>query len=228
MNSVVDGNTGLTVGRPLSSGITTLPGVIVVDLDLIISPTGDVASATTPSTRGETVDLATVPKLDAIVRQWKYVPFTKNGKPVTAEIKESLTIQTDESMPSFRVPPPVLRPDSKVTITLRRTLCFGTCPEYTVTIGTDGIVFEGQRYVVAPGKHSEAIDPNEVRKLAQKYVAADFYSMNNQYAEAMMDIPTYTVSIEIDGTKKQVQDYGGRAVGMPVMITELEENAYSF
>jgi hypothetical protein len=171
MNSVVDGNTGLTVGRPLSSGITTLPGVIVVDLDLIISPTGDVASATTPSTRGETVDLATVPKVDAIVRQWKYVPFTKNGKPVTAEIKESLTIQTYESMPSFRVPPPVLRPDSKVTITLRRTSCFGFCPVYTVTIGTDGIVFDGQRYIVAPEKHSETIDPDEVRKLAERFVA---------------------------------------------------------
>jgi hypothetical protein len=48
MNRVVDGNTRLTVGRDSS-------GVILIELKLIISPTGDVRSATMRSTKGEVV-----------------------------------------------------------------------------------------------------------------------------------------------------------------------------
>jgi hypothetical protein len=226
MNSVVDGNTSLTVGKPLNSMMTRL-GVIVVDLKLIISPTGDVVSATTQSSKGGIVELATLPKLDAIVRQWKYVPFVKDGTPVTAEIKDNLVIEIAERMPSLHVPPPVLRPDSNVTITLRRSACFGSCPEYTVTIGTDGIVFDGRSYVVAPGKYSGAVDPSAVRKLAEKFVAADFYSMDHAYASMMVDASSRTISIEIDGKKKQVLD-GGGPTGMPSIITDLEDEADAF
>ena len=38
---------------------------------------------------------------------------------------------------------PFVRQDSKVTITLERTGCFGSCPSYVVTVSTDGIVFDG-------------------------------------------------------------------------------------
>jgi ankyrin repeat protein len=221
MNSVVDGNAGLTVG-------TNLSGVISVDLKLIISPTGDVLSATTQSTKGEIIDIVTLPKLDAIVRQWKYVPFMKDGKAVTAEITEGLAIEPAERLPIAHVPPPAIRPDSKVTITLRRTECFGFCPVYTVTIGTDGVVFDGQRYVVAPGKQFEAIDPNEVRKLAEKYVAADFFSMDNSYAGNMIDVPSCTISVEIDGEKKEVRDTLGSRSGMPEIILDLEDEVDAF
>jgi hypothetical protein len=52
--------------------------------------------------------------------------------------------------------------------------------------------------------------------------------MDNQYAELVTDIPTYTVSIEIDGKGKQVRDYGGRGVGMPATITDLENETDAF
>ena len=59
-------------------------------------------------------------------------------------------------------------------------------------------------------------------------MAADFYSMDNQHSELVSDIPTYTLSIEIDGKGKQVGDYGGRGAGMPVAITDLEDEADAF
>jgi hypothetical protein len=221
MNRVVDGSTRLTVGQ-------NFIGVTSVALKLIISPTGDVMSATTRSTKGEVVDLATLPRLDAIVRQWKYVPFMKEGKAVTAQITTALAIEPPERMPSALRPAPLLRPDSNVTITLRRSACFGSCPEYTVAISTAGIVFDGVKFVVAPGEHRETVSPDAVRKLAGKYVAADFYSMDNVYAAGMIDVASDVISIEIDGKKKEVRDTLGSRAGMPEVILDLEEAADAF
>jgi hypothetical protein len=221
LNDVVDSSPSLASGRRIRDTAS-------IHLTLIISPTGDVISATTKSPKGETIDLATLPKLDAIVRQWKYVPFTQDGKAVTAQIEAGLSIEPPERMPSAHVAAPVLRPESKVTITLRRTACFGTCPEYSVAISTDGIVFKGTKFVVAPGEHRETVSAEAVRKLAEKYVAEDFYSTDSGYGRMMMDAASSEISIEIDGRKKSMTETGGSWGGTPAMILDLEDEADAF
>src|SRR5438552_2868730 len=113
-------------------------------------------------------------------------------------------------------------------ITLSRTGCFGRCPSYTVTVGTDGIVFAGGGYVVASGKHTDRVDANQLRNLAKRFVTADFYSMDSSYTASVTDNPAYTLSIVIDGHEKKVEDYVGSWVGMPAVITELENAVDTF
>jgi hypothetical protein len=98
----------------------------------------------------------------------------------------------------------------------------GSCSSYTVMVSTEGVVFNGRGFVVASGKHTDAIDAAEVRKLASHFVAADFYSMDANYRAAATDPPTYRLSILIDGRTKEVVDYAGSWVGMPAIIEELE------
>jgi ankyrin repeat protein len=121
------------------------------------------------------------------------------------------------------MPAPPVRPDSKVSITLSRSGCYGSCPAYRVSIGTEGIVFEGRGYVVAAGRHTDTVDPHAVRELAKKIIAADFYSMNSEYRAGVTDNPTYCLSIDIDDHIKQVVDYVGSWVGMPEVISEFED-----
>jgi uncharacterized protein DUF6438 len=41
-----------------------------------------------------------------------------------------------------------------LTIKLQHTMCSGACPDYSVSILSDGrVIFEGKRYVFAIGKH---------------------------------------------------------------------------
>jgi ankyrin repeat protein len=49
------------------------------------------------------------------------------------------------------------------------------------------------------------------------------YSMDPAYRAGVTDMPTYTLSIAVDGRKKDVADYAGQWVGMPSVISELEE-----
>jgi ankyrin repeat protein len=72
------------------------------------------------------------------------------------------------------------------------------------------------------------VDPDEVRKLAKRFVAADFYSMDAMYHAGVTDNPTYVLSIAIDGQAKKVVDYVGSWKGMPAVITELEDEVDTF
>lgn len=194
-------------------------------LTLTVSATGDVIDA---EAAGDEPSMKFWPQLQDEVREWKFMPFELNGKAVTAEIEEYIDLVPPERLPQKHVAAPTIKPSSKVTIALERTGCFGSCPSYTVTISTDGISFDGRGYVVAAGKHTAAVNPDEVRFFAKKFVAADFYSMDSTYRAAVTDNPFYLLSIAIDGHKKEVEDYVGSWVGMPAMITQLENDVDEF
>ncbi len=194
-------------------------------LKLTVFPTGDVIEA---DASGDQETLKFWPQLQGEVRDWKFIPFEKNGEAMTAEVEEYIDLVPPERFPKNHVQPPVIRKDSKVTITLERSGCFGSCPSYTVTVSTNGILFEGGSYVVARGKHTDEVDAGEVRKLAKGFVASDFYSMDSSYEASVTDIPTYGLSIEVDGKTKKVQDYVGEWVGMPAIVSELEDQVDEF
>jgi uncharacterized protein DUF6438 len=194
-------------------------------LFLIVSPAGDVVEATAD---GDDDILKFWPDLRAEVLRWKFVPFEENGKAVTAKIDEYLDLVPPERLPLIHMPAPTVRSDSNVAITLRRTGCYGRCPSYQVSITTRGIVFEGDAFVSALGRHTDTADPHAVRELARKFVAADFYSMNDEYRAGVTDNPTCILSISIDDHKKEVVDYVGSWVGMPAVITGLEDDVDSF
>jgi hypothetical protein len=190
-------------------------------LTLTVSPEGTVLDA---KTEGEDEDNKFWPALHPEVLRWKFVPFEVDGRPVTASVEEYIDLVPPERFPSIHVPAPAVRPDSKVDITLSRSMCYGRCPVYRVSVGTKGIVFDGEEFVTAKGRNTDTVDPNAVRALAKKFVAADFYSMRDEYRASVTDNSTYTLSISIDGHKKQVVDYVGQWVGMPAAIVELEDD----
>jgi hypothetical protein len=196
------------------------PGEHQLHITLVVSPAGDVIRA---EARGDRGDVEAWPHLQGEVNQWKFTPFEEGGKAVTAQVEEYIDLVPPERLPTKHVAAPVLRADSKVAITLERTGCFGSCPGYAVTVSTDGIVFDGKGFVVATGKHTGSVDPDEVRDLARRFIDADFYSMEPVYRAEVTDNPTYILSISIDGHTEQVEDYVGSWVGMPAVIEELED-----
>ncbi len=199
-----------------------IPGFNQLRLTLIVSPAGDVIDADAEAD-GDDKILKFWPELKEEVLQWKFIPFEKNGAPVAAEIEEYLDLVPPERLPKHHLHAPVLQPNSKIAITLTRSGCFGSCPAYAVTVNNDGVAFEGRSYVVVAGKHMGKVDVGGLQKLAKKFIAVDFYSMEGSYVASVTDNPTYTLSITIDGNTKNVQDYVGEWEGMPAVITELED-----
>lgn len=129
-----------------------------------------------------------------------------------------------------KVPPPTKHepipdgPLSSVKIALRRSTCYGSCPEYTVVVGGDGTVrYHGERFVLVRGDHLAKVDPEDVRCLLDDFRAADFWSLRPSYFAPITDNPGYAVTLSVDGKVKTLTDYVGRAVGMPADVTALED-----
>jgi ankyrin repeat protein len=196
------------------------PGFNQLSITLTISPAGEVIDAKVSSGTGSDKYW---PLVEGEVRQWKFTPFEEGGKAVTAEVQEYVDLVPPERLPIVHVAAPVVRADSIVEIVLERSGCLGSCPSYKVTVSTNGIVFVGGGYVAASRKHTDTVNPDEVRSLAKRFVTADFYSLDSKYVANVTDNPGYNLSVEIDGQKKELEDYVGSWEGMPAVVTELED-----
>lgn len=110
-------------------------------------------------------------------------------------------------------------------IELDRGACFGSCPDYRITIfGTGEVVYEGRSSVLVPGRHGARIDPSAVAALARRFSEAGFFGLRDEYvAGNISDQSEYTLSLSLAGRSKTVTDYVGAEAGMPRVVTELEQ-----
>jgi hypothetical protein len=125
--------------------------------------------------------------------------------------------------PVQRIAFPAIHDWHSLRITLKRTLCFGTCPAYSVTIDGDGnVTFDGQTYVANKGRRIDRIAPEQVKLLFAAFQKSDFFWLFDSYSSRITDMPTYVVTLVYDGHSKTVTDYAGLHIGMPQAVADLE------
>lgn len=102
-------------------------------------------------------------------------------------------------------------------ITLRRTACFFTCPDYTVTISAQGkVIFEGRANVKVKGRSEATLSPEKVQLLINAFEKAKFFSLRNSYSLPEDGCKLYdgdassaTISIVMNGKSKSIEHYLG-------------------
>jgi len=110
-----------------------------------------------------------------------------------------------------------------VEITLQRTVCFGFCPDYTVTISGEGEVhYEGRRFVDAVGVRTATVPREDVQRLLQRFDEIGFDNLRDEYRANVTDLPTTTITLTRNGHTKRVVDYGGLSAGMPEAVRALQ------
>ncbi|MGN6773191.1 MAG: DUF6438 domain-containing protein [Rhizobiaceae bacterium] len=131
---------------------------------------------------------------------------------------------------------------NKLKISLQRTACFGSCPDYKVTIAGNGrVVFETtpnldrddvanvhrafstESGVRVPGTHRTTIEPNVIDQLLAQFEQARFFALRDEYRAEVTDNPTYVVTIDTGNGQKSVIDYVGKEAGMPESVTALQD-----
>ena len=106
-----------------------------------------------------------------------------------------------------------------ILITIERTICYGFCPAYSVSIKEDGTVtYTGTQHVKTAGTHTWKIDPAAVRALAKEMQDAGYFEMKDEYRAMVSDNPTTYTSLTIGGRTKKIQDY----VAGPARLKQLE------
>lgn len=114
--------------------------------------------------------------------------------------------------------------EGPVMITLTRSVCFGFCPAYRVTISGDGqVTYVGERFVNVAGERRATIPREDVQRLLRRFDEIGFDQLRDSYRAEVTDLPTYTVTLEHNGRRKTVTDYGGVSAGMPRAVRELQD-----
>lgn len=176
----------------------------------------------------------------ALVRAWTFRPQTFDGKPVNAIGRVSIRYQKQPIPPDTAIPFP-MGDAADFEITLRRRACYGSCPDYSVTVHGDGLVefdtgddhfkgtaaqvhldYEGHN-VLLPGRHTAHIDPAAAAGLLDQFKNAHFFGLQNAYVYPATDNPTQVLTVQIGKTRKTVTDYIGTEAGMPQSVRGLEE-----
>jgi hypothetical protein len=125
--------------------------------------------------------------------------------------------------PATHVAFPAIRDWHSLRVTLHRSMCYGTCPAYGVTIDGDGTVtWDGQNYVAVKGQRTGKITPEQVKALYAAFRKADFFWLLDNYSSHITDMPSFTVTLAYDGHSKTVTDYAGFRIGMPKAVSDLE------
>jgi hypothetical protein len=137
---------------------------------------------------------------------------------------------------------PAAAEQGKVEITLERSPCYGTCPQYKVTIHGDGrVVFTTEaepadpasafhrefaairQGVVLPGTHEDRVASDAVAALLGQFRKANFFYLLPLYWGGGTDAPTYVLTLDTGRRRKSVTDYEGGEIGMPKAVTDLED-----
>lgn len=115
-------------------------------------------------------------------------------------------------------------------ITLERTVCFGTCPAYKLTIFDDGkVVYEGKEFVKHKGRAEGRITKTALEELVHEFERINYFSLADYYQEgqncpeAWTDNPSATTSLNWKGKTKVVLHYQGcRGLAVLDQLTALE------
>jgi hypothetical protein len=128
------------------------------------------------------------------------------------------------------VPTPTSDEMKDLHITLCRTMCFGTCPDYTLTVEPDGkVTFEGRHYTtVGVGTVTSTIGQDKLIELATEIHKADFFSLDDNYYVDVTDNPTYTLTIQMGGNHKQVVSYATSPRRLRILMNRIDQIVNSY
>jgi len=115
-------------------------------------------------------------------------------------------------------------------ITLERTVCYGFCPSYKLSIFEDGkVVYEGREFVKTKGRAEGRITKDELQQLLREFEKLDYANLADEYSEghncpeAWTDSPSAITSLNRNGKVKRVLHYHGcRGLAILDQLTALE------
>ncbi len=103
---------------------------------------------------------------------------------------------------------------------MKKTPCMGTCPNYDISIFSNGnVVLNAREHVGMEGTFNAKLTDNQFASLMEAFESNDFFSYRDSYKSNKTDLPTTTISFKQDGKEKTIVDYDGA----PQSLKDLEQ-----
>ena len=92
-------------------------------------------------------------------------------------------------------------------LVMKRTACYGTCPQYKITIYHHGLVrYEGKMFVDKIGCFEAMLSDRLIHEIKLKLYNVNFFELQQEYDSHITDVPSTILNINLDGRKHEVID----------------------
>ncbi len=104
---------------------------------------------------------------------------------------------------------------------LRKTPCFGSCPEFTFIVYLDGKAsYTGLTHVERVGEYEKTFSRDEVKSVVDAFEAAGYWNFNDSYVNpGVTDLPSVYTTFEHNGRSKTIENQ----MNAPKALKELEK-----
>jgi hypothetical protein len=103
-------------------------------------------------------------------------------------------------------------------------MCFGSCPDYTLTVDGKGeVTFVGRHYTRVTGAATGAVDQAKIAEIVREIQRADFFSLDDDYSAQVTDNPTYTLTVQMGGRTKKVRSYAAGPLKLYILQRRIDQ-----
>lgn len=109
-----------------------------------------------------------------------------------------------------KAPPVPVKPPHTVMLTFTRTMCYGTCPSYTITVYRDGeLAYHGDRFVKLTGDVKATITAAQVAAIDRLFATHDVPNKSFERYDITDNPSAEFVYTAPDGKQLAVKHYFG-------------------
>lgn len=92
-------------------------------------------------------------------------------------------------------------------ITMKRTACYGTCPQYIITIYKDGkTIYEGINFVDKIGRYQSYLTQKDVKNILTNIDEVSFFELDDYYDSPITDVPSVILKVDTHNKTHKVID----------------------
>lgn len=108
-----------------------------------------------------------------------------------------------------------------LALSIERTLCFGMCPAYKITVNNKGeALYDGYKFTDRLGKYTAKVSQDQYNQVLEKAKAIGFFDMKEQYDNEMVtDLPSTIILVSGPEGSLEVTD----RYDAPEELKELEK-----
>jgi len=97
--------------------------------------------------------------------------------------------------------------EDSLSLSFERTLCFGACPAYKITIKNDGTChYEGFKFTDRIGKFTAVITKSQFQEILNEAEKVGYFNMKDKYDAPVTDVPSVIIMIAGPDGPKEILD----------------------
>ena len=113
---------------------------------------------------------------------------------------------------------------SNIFLSMKRTPCYGTCPQYQVTIFSNGLIkYEGKRFVDKIGCFHSKLSRKKIENIVSLVNKINYFKLDSVYSSNVTDLPSVVTEVLVNRKNHRVVDKNLSETKLNILYDEIDK-----